>query len=205
MNDRASIVESQVTHATSHAAEPEASWCLSREDFEVFVREYADRLLAVAARFLRSQDDAEDAVQDALLAAFTYRRHFRGQSTVYTWLYRIVTNTCLMKLRAHKASKHRLIDMSRSLGESPLDFADRTSPSPGARLERAEARAVIHAKLNQLPDAYRTILFLRDIEELNTCETAQRLGLSQEAVKTRVCRARQALRSLVESSYPRYA
>ena len=74
--------------------------CLSLQDFEVFVQDYTDRLLAVARRFLPCEEDAADAVQDAFLSALMARHTFQGDSTVYTWLYRIVVNVCLMKLRS---------------------------------------------------------------------------------------------------------
>ncbi|MGE3775677.1 MAG: RNA polymerase sigma factor, partial [Pirellulaceae bacterium] len=76
--------------------------CLSLRDCEELARDYADRLFSVARRFLHDEEDAADAVQDAFLAAWNARHTFQGESTVYTWLYRIVVNVCLMKVRARR-------------------------------------------------------------------------------------------------------
>ncbi len=174
---------------------------LSSRDFEIFVREYAGRLLAVARRFLPHDEDAADAVQDALLSAFTSRSKFRGNSTVYTWLYRIVVNTCLMKIRsrprATAVSVDELLPAFDEQGRhaNPVaDFRHRVED----RLEWEETQAAVRACIDQLPDAYRTIVLLRDIEEFTTEQTAELLDLSRVAVKTRLHRARQALRTLLE-------
>jgi len=174
---------------------------ISPRDFEAFVREYTGRLLAVARRLLRSEEDAADAVQDGLLSAFASRHTFRGNSTVYTWLYRIVVNACLMKIRSRPQATTVSLD-----GLQPT-FDDRGqhchpvsvwNEKAGSRLEREETRAAVRACIDQLPDDYRTIVLLRDIEQFNTDQTAELLDLSRVAVKTRLHRARQALRTLLQ-------
>lgn len=175
--------------------------CLSARDFETFVREYADRLLAVAKRFLRSEDDAADAVQDALLAAYQSLDTFHGDATVYTWLYRIVVNVCLMKIRSQpRAETYSLSDLLPTFGEQGY----RSQPVSGwteqaeNRLEREETLATVRSSIDSMPEHYRTILLLRDIQELDTDETASQLQLSRSAVKTRLHRARRALRTLLK-------
>jgi RNA polymerase sigma-70 factor (ECF subfamily) len=168
---------------------------------EEFVREYTGRLLAVARRMLRSEDDAADAVQDAFVAAFTSLAQFRGQSQLSTWLHRIVVNACLMKLRAQK--RRDTVSLSTLLPR--FDDAGRhcqpVSPWGSQNLEhieRSEIRHTVRACIDQLPEDYRAILILRDIKELDTTDTAALLGVSRAAVKTRLHRARQALRTLLE-------
>jgi RNA polymerase sigma-70 factor (ECF subfamily) len=168
---------------------------------ESLVCKHADRLLAVARRYLRCEEDAADAVQDAFLSAFASLHSFQGGSTLYTWLHRIVVNACLMKLRSCKADRtvslHALLPMLHdSNRHAQTDEGDGCAERP---LEREELRAKVRAAIDRLPDGFRHVLLLRDIEQRSTIETARRLGLSRGAVKTRLHRARQALRSLLES------
>lgn len=199
MSDRVSVLENDRPPVRRRAAAgPETATYLSRDDFEIFVREYFDRLSAVAARILRSPEDAADAVQDALLSAYTARHRFLGQSTVYTWLYRIVANACLMQVRMRRARKRRHQEATRSVDDCLFDIDDRTARTPIAAMERDETASVIRTHLQRLPEDFRNVLLLRDIQGLDTIETARRLRISSDAVKTRVCRARQALRLLIE-------
>jgi RNA polymerase sigma-70 factor (ECF subfamily) len=173
---------------------------LSPHDLEVFIRDYSGRLLAVAKRFLHRDEDAADAVQDALLSALQSRHTFDGNSTVYTWLYRIVVNVCLMKIRSRPRATTVPLDELLPLEDHGCRRrpVSRVSEQAENRLEREELRAVVRACIDRLPDDYRTIVWLRDIEELDTNATAQLLDLSRAAVKTRLHRARQALRRLLE-------
>lgn len=173
---------------------------LSSRDFEIFIREYAGRLLAVARRFLRSEEDAADAVQDALLSAFVARSSYRGNSTVYTWLYRIVVNTCLMKIRSRPRATVASLDALLPTFDEDARHARPVSiwTNKDDQLETEETRAAVRACIDRLPDDYRMVLLLRDIEELDTDEAAAILNLSYVALKTRLHRARQALRMMLE-------
>jgi RNA polymerase sigma-70 factor (ECF subfamily) len=167
---------------------------------DVFVRAHAGRMLATARRFLRSEHDAADAVQDAFLSAFRSMSAFEGAASPATWLHRIVVNACLMKLRARARRR------TAPLGDLPAEFADdgrrgRPWEAAHARLDRAETRAWVRAGIDRVPEPYRTVLLLRDIEQLDTDETARRLGITAGAVKTRLHRARQALRPLLEPHF----
>lgn len=153
---------------------------------DAFVRRHAGRMLSVARRILRDEDDSADAVQDAFLAAFRSLDAFAGQSAVGTWLHRILVNVCLERLR--RAARRPVVALDEP---PPAEFGD----DP---LERDELRAQVRAGIDRLPDDYRTILILRDIEEYDTDETAAALGISRGAVKTRLHRARQALRTVLE-------
>jgi RNA polymerase sigma-70 factor (ECF subfamily) len=169
---------------------------------EVLVRQHGGRMLAVARRLLRSEEDAADAVQDAFLAAFRSLDRFGGHSAVGTWLHRIVVNACLMKLRTR--GRHRAVPIDELLpafdetGHHARPVRPWGQDQADALLARDETRQQVRACIDQLPEAYRTVLLLRDIEELDTDETARRLGINAGAVKTRLHRARQALRTLLE-------
>jgi RNA polymerase sigma-70 factor (ECF subfamily) len=165
------------------------------------VRHHTPRMLAIARRFLRCEEDRADAVQDAFLSAFRSLHAFEGNSTLATWLHRIVVNVCLMKLRAQSRSRAVPID---DLMPAFDDTGQQTrAVHPWAeqalsRLAREERRMQVRACINRLPDPYRSVLLLRDIEELDTEQTARHLGINSGAVKTRLHRARQALRTLLE-------
>jgi len=172
-----------------------------QEASAALVRKFGGRMLAVARRFLRRDEDSADAVQDAFLAAFRSLEKFEGNSTLGTWLHRIVVNSCLTKLRAQSRSRAVPID---DLLPTFDDTGRHSKPVRSweeqalSRLTREETRAQVLACIDRLPELYRLVLLLRDIEELDTDQTAQRLGITPGAVKTRLHRARQALRTLLE-------
>ncbi len=164
------------------------------------VRRYGDRMLAVARHRLRCEEDSADAVQDAFLSAFHSLETFAGRSSLGTWLHRIVANACLMKLRWQ--SRRRDVPMAGPLpaGDESNSFRpDRAGAENAAAIVvREETRAQVRACINRLPEAYRSVVLLHDIEELDTDQTARHLGISANAVRTRLHRARQALRGLLE-------
>ena len=147
----------------------------------------------VARRILGSDEDADDAVQEAFLSAFKAIGSFAGQSRLSTWLHRIVVNAALMKRRSQRRSPERPIDdlLPKFLAdghqaEPAVSWQQTTEDAVASR----ETRNVVRRSIDRLPETYRTILLLRDIEELNTEETAQLLGININAVKTRLHRAR---------------
>ncbi|MGE3887454.1 MAG: sigma-70 family RNA polymerase sigma factor [Vicinamibacterales bacterium] len=168
--------------------------------FELVVRTYSGRLLAVTRRILGSDEDARDAVQDAFLSAFRSLERFEGGSLLSTWLHRIAVNAALMKLRTRRRKPEDpiepLLPVYQENGHHQELFSSWNEPVDVA-MSRAENRARVRACIEQLPESYRTILLLRDIEEMDTDETAHALGISANAVKIRLHRARQALRSLL--------
>ena len=179
--------------ASVRAGDEEASAAL--------VRKYGSRMLAVARQFLRREEDSADAVQDAFLAAFRCLENFEGNSTLGTWLHRIVVNSCLMKLRAQSRSRTVPIDDLLPTFDETGHHTRPVRPweeQALSRLTRQETRVHVRACIDRLPEPYRVVLLLRDIEELDTDQTAQRLGITSGAVKTRLHRARQALRMLLE-------
>jgi RNA polymerase sigma-70 factor (ECF subfamily) len=172
--------------------------------FETLVREHGGRMLATARRFVANEDDARDVLQDAFLAAFRSIDGFAGAARLSTWLHRIVVNAALMRLRSRKRRREEPID-----GLLPRFEEDGHWVEPPALwdeptddvVERAETRATVRKAIDRLPANYRTVLLLRDVEELDTDEAAALLGVTPNAVKTRLHRARQALRTLLEREF----
>lgn len=170
--------------------------------FEQLVREHAPRMLAVARRYLRQEDDAEAAVQDAFVSAHRALPGFHGESRLGTWLHRITVNAALGLLR-----RKRRLEREASLEDLlPRFRSDGHREAPGlpwvelreSRLEQAETRQKVREALDKLPEIHRTVLMLRDIDGFNTDETATLLGINENAVKARLHRARLALRTLLE-------
>jgi RNA polymerase sigma-70 factor, ECF subfamily len=170
---------------------------------ERFVREHAGWMLALAQRYVRDTGLAEDCVQEAFLQAFRGIGAFQGRSALKSWLYRILVNTALMKLRGRCLAEHpieRLPD-----GECSIARVCWVEPmTPYEILERKEACELVAAKMAELPDSYRIVLLLRDIEGMSTEETARMLATTQGAVKVRLHRARAAFRTLVAPVLERY-
>ena len=169
--------------------------------FATLMRQHAGRMLSTARRILRNDDDAQDAVQEAFLSAARAIDGFAGGSKVSTWLHRIVINTALMKLRARKRRAEEPIEdlLPRFDADGFRIGAVATWETPSdVLLERRETRAMVRRCIDRLPERYRTVLLLRDIEELDTQESADLLGTTANTVKIRLHRARQALRTLLE-------
>lgn len=169
--------------------------------YERLVVEQGGRMLAVARRFLRDEEEARDCLQEAFLAAFRALPRFAGNARLSTWLHRIVVNAALMRLRARRSRPERAIEpwLPTFLedGHSAIVYRD-WSPSAEDLLARAEVRALVRAAIDELPESYRTVLVLRDLEELDTAEAAEALGITANAVKIRLHRARQALRQRLD-------
>lgn len=176
------------------------------EAFEQLVRRHGPRLLAVARRVLRDEDEARDALQDAFLSAFRSIDSFSGNAQLGTWLHRIAVNASLMRLRRRKAQREVPIE---ELLPGFLEDGHRASVGPawpeGADrlLERKEARARVHEAIGRLPEGYRLVLVLRDLEGLSGRETGELLDLEPGNVKVRLHRARQALRELLDDLFQR--
>src|SRR5262245_863739 len=164
------------------------------------------RFSAEARRILRNEEDANDAVQDAFLSAFKGISQFKGQSRLGTWLHRIAVNAALSRLR--KLQRHPEKPIEDLLphfgdGEHQIDPPVPWQATPETTVQGQETRDLVQRCISQLPETYRIVLLLRDIEGLATEETAQLLGTSTAVIKTRLHRARQALRSLLDPHFRR--
>ena len=169
--------------------------------FEAIVRAHGGRLLSVARRFLGNDEDAQDAVQDAFIRAYKAIHTFEARAQLHTWLHRILVNTALMKLRERRrrptASIEDLLPTYSADGHQAVASRDWSD----AVLERKETAAIVREAIGRLPDLYREVLVLRDIEEKDTAEAAQLLGTTSNVVKVRLHRARQALRTLLDREF----
>src|SRR5262249_21109036 len=169
--------------------------------FEQLVRQYSGRLLAVARRLLGNEHDAHDAVQEAFLSAFKAIGQFSGTAKLSTWLHRIVVNAALIKLRSRRRRPEESIDELLPRFTEQGEWSSHILPwetSSERLLQQRETRALVRHCVDRLPDTYRTVLLLRDIDDLNTEEVADALGITPNAVKIRLHRARQVLRTLLE-------
>jgi len=168
--------------------------------FEQLVRSNSARLLAAARRLLHNEEDARDAVQSAFIRAFQSLGRFREESRLSTWLHRILVNEALMKLRSRKGKEESIDDLLPSFqedGHQVRETADWSDLADKA-LERAETAEMVNRLIGELPESYRTVLVLRDIEGMSNAEIAEMLGINANLVKVRLHRARQALRTLLE-------
>ena len=172
--------------------------------YEVLVRTQSTRLLAVTRRILASEDDARDAVQEAFIRVFQHLASFEGESRLSTWLHRVAVNTALMKLRTRRRRPEQpiepLLPAFQEDGHHVEQFRSWDEPADEA-FERQEMRVRVRQCIDRLPENYRTVLLLRDIEQMDSEETAAVLGITVNAVKIRLHRARQALRTLLDPHY----
>jgi RNA polymerase sigma-70 factor (ECF subfamily) len=171
--------------------------------FEAMVRRYGTQMLAVARRLVRNEDDAREVVQEAFLQAFRALDDFRADAKLSTWLHRIVVNTGLMRLRSSSRRPEGFIDDLLPDFDTTGHHANPVTPIPMTvedAIQHQEVRVRVRGAVAQLPDAYRAIIVLRDFEDLTTEEAATALGISENAAKIRLHRARQALGTLLRAA-----
>lgn len=164
--------------------------------FELLMRRYNQRLYRVARSMLRDSAEAEDALQDAWLSAFQAMGNFRGEASLATWLSRVVVNQCLVRLR-RQARRDNIVPMVSMGGPEDEEYAampTAETETPDKALVRSEMRAVLERKLDELPEAFRTVFVLRCVEELSVEETARVLAIPEATVRSRHFRARSMLR-----------
>ena len=164
--------------------------------FEKLVKRHERRMFRIAHNLLHHREDAEDAVQEAFLKAFRKLQQFQGRSKFATWLTRITINQALVKLRREPAFWSSLAEDPKDEAEadfSPHEIAD-WAPNPESVYNTLELRDLLEKNLRRLSPKQRSVFLLRDVEGLSLEETAQALGISVSAVKTRSRRARLQLR-----------
>jgi RNA polymerase sigma-70 factor (ECF subfamily) len=175
----------------------------TRAEFEQLMRRYNQRLFRVARSILRDEADAEDALQDAYVQAYRKLGDFRGESELSTWLTRIVINQALMRVRKRTRDRVVVPFSPVEAGAPPLDVADEQAESPSDAAMRAEVRKVIERRIDELPEAFRTVFVMRDVEEMTARETADALGIPEATVRTRHFRARALLREALDRDIDR--
>lgn len=171
--------------------------------FEQLINDYGGMLYRVASRFV-GQQEAEEVLQDSLLAVYEKIRTFDGRSALGTWLYRVVVNAALMRLRSRSRSREETVDPGdlqfTDKGEFREEVADWALPPEDALL-RQEGRSLLRQSIEALPETYRTVYVLAEIEGLAHQEIAAILDLTVATVKTRLHRARLILREALESYF----
>jgi RNA polymerase sigma-70 factor (ECF subfamily) len=168
--------------------------------FDRFVDHFRSKIFQYSWLMCGQREDAEEVAQETLLKVFENFDQLREPERVRSWVFRIARNACLMKRRksifapAQELSLDELLPATQQDGgEMRIEIAD-WSGLPDAEVLRSELRDVLHRAIEELPDTYRPVLILRDVEELSTEETAQVLDVSTDVVKTRLHRARLSLR-----------
>jgi RNA polymerase sigma-70 factor, ECF subfamily len=159
----------------------------NRSQFALLVKRHNQRLYRIARSIVRDDEEAEDIVQQAHVTAFRMLDQFRGEASYATWLTRITVNEALGRLR--KSKRHGLVPLEQS-GEEGTAVT-----TPEDDTYRRELARLLEREIDDLPDALRVVFVMRDVEELDTAETASTLGISEEAVRVRLHRARHALQS----------
>ena len=169
--------------------------------FEGLLARYEARIFRLAQNMTRNREDAEEVVQDAFTRAFTHLDTFHGDSRFSTWLTRIAINQALMKLRRHRPNVVPLDEMMETEdGSLPREIAD-WGPNPEQRYSQHELQAILADATDQLLPSLRIVFQLRDVERLSIQETAEALGLSASAVKSRLLRARLELRERLSERF----
>jgi RNA polymerase sigma-70 factor (ECF subfamily) len=159
---------------------------------------------AIAFRLMGNHADASDAAQEALLRVFTALQNFQGNSAFSTWLYRIVTNTCLDALRRRGRSRMQSMEeMAVAIEvDALLAHEAQVSAGPAERAEQRELQEVVQREIDRLPPDYKAVIVLRDIRGYTYPEIAEILGTSVGTIKSRLFRARRALRALLVAHAP---
>jgi RNA polymerase sigma-70 factor (ECF subfamily) len=162
--------------------------------FGAIMRRYNRRLYRTARAILKEDARAEDALQDAYIAAFRHMGEFRGDAALGTWLTRIVVNQALQTLRRTRRERVVIPFDESDTEREALDVVDAPDTRPENMMLRAETRRMIERNIDALPDAYRTVFMLREVEELTVEETAAALDIPPATVRSRLFRAKVRLR-----------
>ena len=170
------------------------------EAFEALMRRHNRKLFRVARSILKNDADAEDVVQEAYLQAYRRMGDFRGDAQLGTWLTRIVINQALMRLRATKRDRV-VVSFQHGQPDAPSDLAadlpDEKMESPPDAALRGEVRLLLERHIDHLPMTLRTVLVMRDVEDMSVQETADSLGIPPATVRTRLFRARALMRAML--------
>lgn len=164
--------------------------------FEELIRQYEKKVYTLCFRMCGNSEDAEEAAQDAFLALWRGIDRFRQESSLSTWIYRLATNACIDTLRRRKKQSG-----SVSLDDEELfvDAVD-TSPQPQETVEHRETQKLLQEGLSALPEEYRKVLILREIEGLSYTEIAESASIELGTVKSRISRGRSLLRNFLSGN-----
>lgn len=171
--------------------------------FEQLISDYQVKIYHIAFHMMGNEQDAEDAAQEAILKAYRYLGSFKEESGFYTWLYRITHNICLDMLRKRKRTHTHSMDLvkkDRDGQETEVQLVD-DKPQPEEELMSRQVQTDMQAAIAELKEHYRTVIILRDIEGMSYEDIAAVTEISVGTVKSRLNRARESLRKIVEKKY----
>jgi len=174
--------------------------------FEALVNRYEGKVYRLAMRMLRNQEDAEDALQESFLQVYRGLKGFEGRSAFSTWLFRLATNVCLMKIRQKETEPAQLLPLEEYLPQHEEGVHPQIQDwpeKPEEVLLNKESREKMLEALEKLPADYRAVFILRDIEGFSNAEAGEALGISVAAVKSRLHRARLTLRGMLAGYFQR--
>ena len=160
--------------------------------FEVVMRRHNQRLYSVARAILRNDGEAEDVMQDAYVRAYEHLNQFAGRAKFSTWLTRIAVHEALARQR--RGNRYQELEPMSEREGDPMDRFASLTPNPEQQASNSEIRRLLEEAVDNLPDNYRTVFMLRDIEEMSTTDAADVLEITEENVKVRLHRARALLR-----------
>ena len=186
-----------MNHSKTNQTDHQIIRCTLRGDKEMFgqlVHKYQNRLYSSMVQITRSEPEAEDVVQDAFVLAFSKLASFKGNSAFFTWLYRIAYNVAITRMR-----RRRPTVSLHGKDESQLDFPDQ-GPAPDAKLRQNEEASVLNAALDRLSEEHRTILVLREMDDLDYDAISEILDLPIGTVRSRLHRARVRLWELLQTN-----
>jgi RNA polymerase sigma-70 factor, ECF subfamily len=173
-----------------------------RDEFAIraLIQRHNQRLYRIARGILRDDAEAEDAMQEGYLKAFSHLDDFEGNAAIGTWLCRIVMNEALSRLRQRRPTvEWNSMEDAGMLSAEVIRFSTETRPDPERAAAQRQIRGLLEQAIDRLPDDFRIVLIARVVEEMSVQETATMLGIRTETVKTRLHRARLALRRTIEA------
>ncbi|HEV8111991.1 MAG TPA: sigma-70 family RNA polymerase sigma factor [Planctomycetota bacterium] len=172
----------------------------SQASFQLLVERYQERIFSLARHYTRNAVDVEDLVQDTFLKAFSRLDTFQGQSSFFTWLYRIAVNTILDGIKRRGRSPVNIVEDPEAVA---APGSTRVS-GPSAGMERDEIARITHAVLGELPEIFRAVLVMREFEDLSYQQIADVLGISIGTVESRLFRARARFKDKLLQRHPEF-
>src|ERR1700719_1520008 len=169
--------------------------------FEELVNRYERKIFRLTMNITRNREDAEDAMQEAFMKAYSHLSGFQEDSRFYTWLVRIAANEALMRLRKRRPNQFSLDEPIESEDDFVPQQIEDWGPSPEQRFAQTELRDILRGVIEELPPDFRIVFLLRDVEGLSTQDTAEAVGISEAAVKSRLLRARLKLRKKLDTKF----
>jgi RNA polymerase sigma factor (sigma-70 family) len=169
----------------------------NKEKYALLMRKYNQRLYRIGKGYLKDEAEIEDAMQEAYIKGYQSLAKFENRSGFATWISRILINECLQRL---KKKKHVALADNNEENSETMNLTDKTNPETESL--KKELKIYLEATITQLPEKYRSIFIMREIEKMSIAETCEALDISESNVKIRLSRAKEMLRNSLMSTYP---